>query len=130
MTGLPPDNDISKNHANLEGSAVGKPKRAVAAAIKNDPTTSDLPQIVAAGRGKWAEQILDLAFQNGMKVREDLALAEILASIELDSPIPTEAIMAVAEILAYVYEAEGKGRPGKDDPFRIQDKDESPLSVK
>ncbi len=107
----PPSQDhISKNRARL-----------TAAAITNDPTNADLPQIVAAGRGKWAEQILELAYANGIKVREDPALAEILASIELDSPIPTEAIMAVAEILAYVYEAEGKGRPDKDEPFRLPD---------
>lgn len=116
----PPDNHISKNRANSVPNRVKVP---VAAAIQNDPTTSDLPRIIAAGRGKWAEEILELAFKNGIKVREDPALAEILTSIELDSPIPTEAIMAVAEILAYVYEADGKGRPDKDDPFRLPDKE-------
>lgn len=85
-----------------------KPKQTVAAAILHDPKSGELPKIVAAGRGRLADQILDIAFANGMKVREDPALANILASIELDSPIPTEAIMAVAEILAYVYQAEGK----------------------
>jgi flagellar biosynthesis protein len=116
MNDEPPSrSDISKNRANL-------PKRLVAAAIENNPGTSELPKIIAAGRGKWAEQILELAYLNGIKVREDPALAEILANIELDSPIPTEAIMAVAEILAYVYEAEGKEKPEKDDPFRIPEK--------
>lgn len=108
MTEPPSQNDISKNRARL-----------TAAALLNDPNTSALPQIVAAGRGIWAEQILELAHLNGIKVREDPALAEILASIELDSPIPTEAIMAVAEILAYVYKAEGKGRPDSADPFYV-----------
>ena len=103
---------ISKNRA--------KPARQTAVALENDPNKPDLPKITASGRGKWAEQILELAFANGIKVREDPALAEILASIELDSPIPTEAIMAVAEILAYVYEAEGKGRPDPDNPFQIE----------
>lgn len=119
MNEPPSRNDISKNRANLD-----KPlsKRPVAAALENDPNNSDLPKIVAAGRGKWAEQILELAHLNGIKVREDPALAEILASIELDSPIPTEAIMAVAEILAYVYQAEGKGKPDADDPFRAPEK--------
>lgn len=96
-------------------------KQTVAAAIQNDPTNADLPKIIAAGHGKWADQILDIAFTNGLKVRQDPALANILASIELDSPIPTEAIMAVAEILAYVYEAEGKGRPDEVEPFKLAD---------
>ncbi len=97
------------------------PKQTVAAAIQNDPRTGELPKIIATGRGKWAEQILDLAFANGLKVRQDPALANMLASIELDSPIPTEAIMAVAEILAYVYKAEGV-ETGPGDPFRAKDK--------
>lgn len=125
MSPLPPDKYISKNRAKSDetpGQKINKPKQAVAAAILNDPNTSDLPQIMAAGRGKWAEQILEIAYANGLKVREDPALAEILANIELDSPIPTEAIMAVAEILAYVYEAEGKGRPDAADPFKAQPK--------
>ncbi len=64
-----------------------------------------LPKVVAAGYGKFAEQIVELAFKNGVKVREDRDLAEILAAIELDSEIPSEALVAVAEILAYVYKA-------------------------
>ena len=96
-------------------------KQNVAAAIQNDPRTGELPKIIAAGRGKWADQILELAFANGLKVRQDPALANILASIELDSPIPTEAIMAVAEILAYVYKAEGV-ETDPEDPFKAKDK--------
>jgi flagellar biosynthesis protein len=111
----PSDPLISKNRA--------KSQQTIAAAIQNDPTNSDLPKIIAAGRGKWAEQILDLAFANGLKVRQDPALANILASIELDSPIPTEAIMAVAEILAYVYQVDGKTVPLSEDPFRLGDND-------
>lgn len=64
-----------------------------------------LPRIVATGRGKLAEQILELAFANGVRVREDANLAEILATLDLDSEIPSEAIVAVAEILTRVYEA-------------------------
>ncbi len=115
MSASPPDDSISNKRAK-------PPKQAVAAAIQNDPQSSDLPKIIAAGRGKYAEQILEIAFANGLKVREDPALAEMLASIELDSPIPTEALVAVAEILAYVYEAEGKGKPDPADPFKLPDK--------
>jgi len=71
-----------------------------------------LPKIVAAGYGKLAEQIVELAFQNGVNVREDRALAEMLAAIELDSEIPSEALIAVAEILAYVYKANGTYQSG------------------
>lgn len=129
MSPSPPDDYISKNHAKPDAKSgdkkIGKSKQAVAAALQNDPKTGELPKIVAAGRGKWAEQILELAYANGIKVREDPALAEILANIELESPIPTEAIMAVAEILAYVYEAEGKGKPDPSAPFTLPPKIET-----
>ena len=87
------------------------PKRQTAVAITAGETGEELPRITAAGRGKLAEQILQLAFENGIKVREDSALAEMLAGIELDSPVPSEAFFAVAEILSYVYRANGEPNP-------------------
>lgn len=88
-----------------------KPARAVAVAIEGGDGAVELPKITAAGRGKIAEQILQLAFARGVKVREDAVLAEMLAKIELDSPIPSEAFMAIAEILTYVYRANGEPNP-------------------
>ena len=35
----------------------------------------------------------------------------MLAKIELDSPIPSETFLAVAEILSYVYRANGEPNP-------------------
>ncbi|MFD1627537.1 EscU/YscU/HrcU family type III secretion system export apparatus switch protein [Azospirillum griseum] len=82
-------------------------KRPVAVALKYERGTQSLPRIVATGKGTVAEQILELAFANGVKVREDADLVEILSVMEVDSDIPVEAIAAVAEILAYVYRANG-----------------------
>ena len=84
-----------------------KPQRPVAVALKYEAGKQSLPKVVATGRGTLAEQILELAFANGVKVREDSDLVEILSAIELDSEIPVEAIVAVAEILAHVYRANG-----------------------
>jgi flagellar biosynthesis protein len=63
------------------------------------------PRIVAKGHGEVAEQILQLAFATGVKVREDANLAEILEAIEIDTEVPLHALAAVAEILNYVYRA-------------------------
>ena len=87
------------------------PKRKTAVAVQENEKIGEAPVISAAGRGKIAEQILQLAYENGINVREDSALAEMLAKVELDSPIPSEAFMAVAEILSYVYKANGKPNP-------------------
>lgn len=83
-------------------------RRATAVALKKYGIDEGaLPKVVAAGYGVWAEKIVEMAFQNGVKVREDKDLAQLLAAIELDSDIPTEALIAVAEILAYIYKANG-----------------------
>jgi len=69
------------------------------------------PTVVASGRGWVAEKILEIAFAHGIKVREDADLAEILAAVDLDNDIPVEAFVAVAEILRYVYAANGTHPP-------------------
>lgn len=78
-----------------------------AVALGYDKEEDPAPKIVASGKGAVAEQILALAFANGVKVREDADLIEVLSKIELDSFIPLEAFAAVAEILSYVYRANG-----------------------
>ena len=83
----------------------------VAVAIQTPAGKNMPPKITAAGRGKVAEQILQLAYDAGINVREDKDLVEILAKIELDSPIPSEAFMAVAEVLSYVFKANGEPEP-------------------
>lgn len=82
-----------------------------AVALGYDRTVDDAPKVLASGRGAAAEQILAIAFDRGIKVREDAALVEILSLVEVDSPIPLEAFAAVAEILAYVYQANASLTP-------------------
>jgi flagellar biosynthesis protein len=88
-----------------------KPTRQTAVAVKDRSREKKVPQVVAAGRGVIAEKILQLAYENDIKVKEDAPLAEMLAAVELDSPIPSEAFMAIAEILYYVYRANGEPNP-------------------
>jgi flagellar biosynthesis protein len=87
------------------------PKKKTAIALKESEGGKKVPKMAAAGRGTIAEKILQLAYENGIDVREDSDLAELLASIEIDSPIPSEAFMAVGEILSYVYRANGQENP-------------------
>lgn len=82
-------------------------RRQIAVALHYDQRSPTLPRVVATGTGAVAEQILNAAFASGVKVREDADLAEILAAVEVDSEIPLEALAAVAEILSYVYRANG-----------------------
>jgi flagellar biosynthesis protein len=96
---------------NIKKNSSHTGKRQAAVAIADAKGKNPLPVITAAGRGKIAEQILQLAFANGIKVREDSALAEMLTALEVDSPVPNEALVAVAEILSYIYRANGAPNP-------------------
>ena len=86
-------------------AAESRRREAVAVALKYIREHDNAPRVMAGGRGSIAEQILQIAFANGVKVREDADLAELLSAIDVDSEIPIEAFAAVAEILAYVYRA-------------------------
>ena len=87
-------------------------KDAVAVALHQAQETDRAPKVVVAGRGTTAEQILQIAFAQGIKVREDADLAQLLSAVNDDSEIPLDAFAAVAEILVYLYRANGKAHPG------------------
>ncbi|MEO5375554.1 MAG: EscU/YscU/HrcU family type III secretion system export apparatus switch protein [Alphaproteobacteria bacterium] len=88
----------------------------MAVALKYEHGVSNAPQVVASGRGAVAERILELAFASGVKVREDADLAQLLVAVDVDSEIPMEAFAAVAEILAYLYRANGLSALFEGDP--------------
>lgn len=96
------------------GSGATRPQgdtgEALAVALE-DPNKSGRPRIVAKGSGAIAEQILEIAFARGVKVRTDADLVEILSAVDIDSEVPLQALSAVAEILTYVYRAEEPDRP-------------------
>jgi len=76
-----------------------RPRRAAALRYEGHGT----PKVVASGRGKIAEKILEAAREAGVPIREDAALAEALAGLELGSEVPQELWVAVAEALAWAY---------------------------
>lgn len=86
-----------------------KPKDAIAVAITGEggPT----PVVTASGQGEFAETLLSIAFANGVPVREDADLAQVLSAIEIETPVPVAAFAAVAEILSYVYRANLRLQP-------------------
>ncbi|WP_417463820.1 EscU/YscU/HrcU family type III secretion system export apparatus switch protein [Kordiimonas sp.] len=73
-----------------------------AVAIKRDGEGS-APNIAAKGHGHLAEKILDIAFAEGVKVRQDKDLVELLDAFDVDCPVPLEALHAVSLILERVY---------------------------
>ena len=82
-------------------------KRTVAVALSAGDDRTSVPTVTAAAHGALAEKLLEIAFANGVPVREDADLAEIISALEVDSEIPIAAFAAIAEILSYVYRLNG-----------------------
>lgn len=61
------------------------------------------PRVSATGSGLVADRIIAAARAAGVPVREDPALAEALAAIDLGRDVPEALWKAVAEVLAWAY---------------------------
>jgi flagellar biosynthesis protein len=85
-------------------------KPSAAVALSYDKDTDPAPRVSAKGRGPIAEQIIKVAKEHDVPIRQDAALVEILEKLDIDSLIPLEAYTAVAEILNYVYKVNAKAR--------------------
>ena len=87
--------------AQLEARAMAEPDLAIA--LRYEPGGDDAPRVTAKGRGAIAAQIVAVARDHRVAVRRDGSLAQLLGSLQIDSPIPVAAFAAVAEILAHLY---------------------------
>ena len=76
-------------------------KRVVA--LGYDRAKDEAPKVMATGQGPLAEQILKLARENGVPIKEDPVLATALATLDLEQTIPPELYAVVAEVLIYVW---------------------------
>jgi flagellar biosynthesis protein len=61
------------------------------------------PKVTATGAGLFAERIIAAAQEAGVPVREDPALVEALAALNLGSHVPDTLWKVVAETLAWAY---------------------------
>jgi flagellar biosynthesis protein len=87
----------------------GEP-RALAVALKYSPGDS-APTVVAKGRGLIAEEIISRAREHGIFVHESPELVALLSQVNLDGEIPPQLYIAVAELLAWIYQVEREGVP-------------------
>ena len=85
----------------------------LAAALKYDSQKDAAPVVTAKGRGPIAEKIISIAKKNGIPIKEDPSLVQILSKLEVDEQIPPVLYKAVAEILAFVYSLNEKRREEK-----------------
>ncbi|MHC8340347.1 flagellar biosynthesis protein FlhB [Pseudomonas sp. HLT2-19-2] len=92
-----------------------------AVALKYDPDKGGAPMLIAKGSDFLALKIREIAVANDVLLLESPALARsIYYSTELDQEIPGGLYLAVAQVLAYVYQIRqhraGKGK--RPDPLK------------
>jgi flagellar biosynthesis protein len=66
------------------------------------------PQISAKGAGKVAEEIIAIAQEHGVPLCDNATLVDLLVTLELGDEIPEALYVAVAYIIAFAYQLEGK----------------------
>lgn len=76
-------------------------RRAVALRYRKGEDSA--PRVMASGRGRIAEAILQKAREAEVPLVEDPDLVQLLGKVPLGESVPAELYKAVAEVLAYVY---------------------------
>lgn len=68
------------------------------------------PRVVAKGEGQIADKIIEIAEEHGVTLYQDSELVKLLARIEVDSEIPSNLYQAVAVVLSFVFQLNGKDK--------------------
>lgn len=66
------------------------------------------PHVSAKGTGAVAEQIIAIAEEHGVPLCDNASLVDLLVNLELGDEIPENLYVAVAYIIAFAYQLEGK----------------------
>lgn len=83
-----------------------------AVALKYQPEAMGAPRVVAKGADLIAQNIREAAEEHDIPIIENPPLARALyASVELDAEVPSEHYQAVAEVISYVWNVEGRKMP-------------------
>lgn len=81
-----------------------EPLRAIALQYDGE----NAPVVTATGEGEIAAEILRIAREHDIPLREDALLAELLSGLELGEEIPPVLYRVIAEVIAYAYLVSGK----------------------
>jgi len=73
---------------------------------------SNAPHVSATGKGQVAKEIMAIAEAEGVPLCDNRELVELLVTLELGDEIPESLYLAVAHIIAFAYELQGKRPEG------------------
>ena len=85
----------------MDGKREKEEKLKQAIALEYDPSDA-APRVIASGRGKLAERIIEKARESRVPVHQDDKLADTLSRLDIGDMIPPELYEGVAEILVFV----------------------------
>ncbi|MDD3608896.1 MAG: flagellar biosynthesis protein FlhB [Halothiobacillaceae bacterium] len=90
-----------------------------AVALRYDGQRDAAPILVAKGRDAMALKIREIGEENRVMIFESPPLARaVYFNVELDQPIPAALYVAVAQVLAYVFQLREAQRAGTETPLR------------
>ncbi len=104
------DSQLQDGHDIIETKRNVAKKRAVALEYK-PKNNWDAPKISAIGKGIVAEHMIEVATNHAVPIVKHADMAEMLSALEVESEIPAEAFLVVAEILRYIYHSKGEKMP-------------------
>lgn len=81
-------------------------KRKKAVALRYNQEQNHAPKVVATGKGLIAVNVIEKAKENNVPILEDESLVELLAELNINETIPEELYQAVAEVFAFIYQAD------------------------
>lgn len=88
-----------------------------AVALKYDEKNMSAPRVVALGADQVAARIRETALEHNVPLFEAPLLARALyASTKLNDEIPAGLFLAVAQVLAYIFQLRSTPRPGRPRP--------------
>jgi len=82
-----------------------------AVALKYRPEKDSAPTVTAKGSGNVAQKIIEIAEKNGIPIKDDPDLVEVLSKLDINEAIPASIYVVVAELLAFAYALNRKNKP-------------------
>ena len=97
------EDEEKKPEEKEEGEEPRRPDKRTAIAMRYDLDKEKAPLVIASGRGPVADEIIRIAEENKIPLYENRELAQLLSKLQLDTEIPPELYILVAEVLFFVY---------------------------
>ncbi|MBM15732.1 MAG: flagellar biosynthesis protein FlhB [Nitrospina sp.] len=80
------------------------PEKKSAVSLQYKKGINRAPRVTAKGQGCIADNIIKLAKERNIPVREDRDLVNLLSEVDVGNEVPESLYKVVAELLAWVYQ--------------------------